>query len=111
MAWEVYRADWAGARIQWWWSRTRRVPRASNSSRILDCSTQRAARPPQDHEVVLDQADGLGLAHPPQVRLHLCGASGELKELRGNVMPEDAARSSASSSAPTAGMSSSSGAC
>ena len=26
---------------------------------ILDCTTQRQARPPQDHEVLLDQSDGL----------------------------------------------------
>jgi len=58
-AWEVYDAD-----LGWG---THPVVIVSHSARaarkefveILDCSSQRANRPPREHEVVLNGADGL----------------------------------------------------
>lgn len=58
-AWEVYEADlgW-GAHPVVVVSHPARAAR-KDFVEILDCSTQRASRPAQDHEVILDNADGL----------------------------------------------------
>jgi len=61
-AWEVYDADlgW-GTHPVVIVSHPARVAR-KEFVEILDCSSQRANRPAQDHEVVLDTSDGLDWA-------------------------------------------------
>ncbi len=58
-AWEIYEAD-----LGWGLHPVVVVSHPARAARkefveILDCATQRPARLPQDHEVVLDQSDGL----------------------------------------------------
>ena len=58
---------------------------------VLDCSSQRASRPPAEHEVMLDEADGLdGLDWPTFCKCDCIFAvpRAELKQRKGAVTVE-----------------------
>jgi hypothetical protein len=87
-AWEVYEAD-----LGWGRHPVVVVSHPARASRkefveILDCSTQRPARPPQDHEVVLDQSDGLDWPTFCKCDCIYAVPRGELKKQRGIVALE-----------------------
>ena len=87
-AWDVYEADLG------WGSHP--VVVVSHSARalrkefveILDCSTLRPNRLPQDHEVVLDQSDGLDWPTICKCDCIYAVPRGELRRHRGNVALE-----------------------
>jgi mRNA-degrading endonuclease toxin of MazEF toxin-antitoxin module len=88
IAWEVYEAD-----LGWGMHPVVVVSHPARASRkefveILDCSTQRSTRPPQDHEVVLDPSDGLDWPTLCKCDCIYAVPRGELKKLRGNVALE-----------------------
>ena len=87
-AWEVYEAD-----LGWGPHPVVVVSHPARASRkdfveILDCSTQRATRPPQDHEVVLDPSDGLDWPTLCKCDCIYAVPRAELKKHRGNVALE-----------------------
>lgn len=87
-AWEVYEAD-----LGWGVHPVVVVSHPARAARkefveILDCATQRPTRPPQDHEVVLDQSDGLDWPTFCKCDCIYAVPRDELKKLRGNVAPE-----------------------
>jgi len=55
---------------------------------IVLCSSQRAARPPEIHEVILDQNDGLDWPTLCKCDLVYAAPKGELIKRRGMVSPE-----------------------
>lgn len=55
---------------------------------VLNCSSQRANRPPAEHEVVLDAADGLDWPTFCKCDCIFAVPREELKERRGEVNPE-----------------------
>lgn len=55
---------------------------------ILDCSTQRAARPPRTTEVLLDHADGLDWQTLCKCDCIFAVERTEIKTRRGTVSPE-----------------------
>lgn len=55
---------------------------------ILDCSSQRASRPPRDHEVLLDQSDGLEWETLCKCDCIYAVPRNELKQRRGVVCAE-----------------------
>lgn len=55
---------------------------------VLLCSTQRATRHPQVHEVLLDQSDGLSWETLCKCDLVYAAAKAELTQRRGLVQPE-----------------------
>jgi hypothetical protein len=83
-AWEVYRPDlgWAHPVVV---VSTRHALRANLSNAGLH---QRTTRPPQDHEVVLDQSDGLDWPTFCKCDCIYAVPRGELKKHRGNVALE-----------------------
>ena len=87
-AWEVYEADlgW-GAHPVVVISHPARAAR-KEIVEILDCATQRAGRPPQDHEVMLDQADGLDWPTLCKCDCIYAVPRDELKKCRGTVVLE-----------------------
>ncbi len=64
--------------------------RAANKEfiEILDCSTQRAARPPRATEVLLDHADGLDLQTLCKCDCIFAVERNQIKARRGTVSPE-----------------------
>ena len=87
-AWEIYEAD-----LGW---RTHPVVIISHPARaarkdfveILDCSSQRANRPPNESEVVLDKTDGLDWPTFCKCDCIYAVPRGELKRHRGTVASE-----------------------
>lgn len=55
---------------------------------VVDCASQRANRPALDHEVVLDEADGLDWPTFCKCDCVFAVPRGELKERRGSVILE-----------------------
>jgi hypothetical protein len=55
---------------------------------VLDCASQRAGRAPLEHEVLLDQADGLEWATLCKCDCIFAVPREELKEHRGDVVVE-----------------------
>lgn len=55
---------------------------------VLLCSTQRATRRPEVHEVILDEADGLDRATLCECDVVYAVAKSELVKRRGSVIPE-----------------------
>jgi hypothetical protein len=55
---------------------------------VLDCSSQRAARPALDHEVMLDEADGLDRPTLCKCDCIFAVPREELKSSRGQVIAE-----------------------
>ena len=64
--------------------RVRLKPRVS----VILCSTQRALRKPEIHEVVLDEADGLDWPTLCKCDLVYAAEKKDLKRRRGSVTPE-----------------------
>ena len=64
--------------------RVRLKPRVS----VLLCSSQRATRQPEVHEVVLDQADGLDWETLCKCDVVYAATKGDLCQRRGSVRPE-----------------------
>ncbi len=54
---------------------------------VFKCSSQRAARPPEAHELVLDEADGLDWPTLCACDLMFAVDKAELKDRRGSVTP------------------------
>jgi mRNA-degrading endonuclease toxin of MazEF toxin-antitoxin module len=87
-AWEVYEAD-----LGWGSHPVVVVSHPARASRkefveILDCSTQRPTRPAQNHEVVLDQSDGMDGPTFCKCDCIYAVPRGALKRHRGNVALE-----------------------
>jgi hypothetical protein len=87
-AWEVYEAD-----LGWGPHPVVVVSHPARASRkefveILDRSTQRPTRPPQAHEVVLDQSDGLDWPTFCKCDCIYAVPRGELRKHRGSVALE-----------------------
>ncbi len=57
----------------------------SEEINILDCSTHRAQRPPEKHEVLLDEADGLDWATLCRCHRIFLAKRSELRARRGSV--------------------------
>lgn len=55
---------------------------------VLDCSSQRASRPPLEHEVLLDQADGFDWETFCKCDCIYAVPREELKARKGTVTPE-----------------------
>ena len=55
---------------------------------VLDCSPQRASRPPAEHEVILDQADGLDWPTFCKCDCLFAVPRAELNQRKGAVTPE-----------------------
>jgi mRNA-degrading endonuclease toxin of MazEF toxin-antitoxin module len=55
---------------------------------VLMCASQRATRPSEDHEVILDSADGLNWPTLCKCDLLHTVRKSELKQLRGHVSDE-----------------------
>ncbi len=55
---------------------------------VLDCASQRAQRPPSEHEVLLDEADGLDWPTLCKCDCIFAVPREELKRCRGGVVPE-----------------------
>jgi hypothetical protein len=55
---------------------------------VVDCASQRAQRSPLEHEVLLDEADGLDWPTLCQCDCVFAVPRGELKQHRGNVVAE-----------------------
>jgi mRNA-degrading endonuclease toxin of MazEF toxin-antitoxin module len=55
---------------------------------MLDCASQRAQRSPMEHEVLLDEADGLDWPTLCKCDCVFAAPREELKQRRGNVAPE-----------------------
>jgi hypothetical protein len=55
---------------------------------VIDCASQRANHPALDHEVLLDEADGLDRATLCKCDCVFAVPRGELKERRGSVTVE-----------------------
>jgi mRNA-degrading endonuclease toxin of MazEF toxin-antitoxin module len=84
-AWEVYEAD-----LGWGPHPVVVVSHPARAARkefveILDCSTQRATRSPQDNEVLLDKTDGMDWATLCKCDCIYAVPRGELKRHRGRV--------------------------
>jgi mRNA-degrading endonuclease toxin of MazEF toxin-antitoxin module len=58
------------------------------SLNVLDCSSQRASRPPEAHEVLLDREDGLDWATLCRCHRIFMAPRSELKHHRGRVTLE-----------------------
>ncbi len=87
-AWEVYEAD-----LGWGNNPVVVVSHPARAARkefveILDCSSQRANRPPLAHEVVLDKADGLDWPTFCKCDCIYAVPRSELKRHRGTVTVE-----------------------
>ena len=87
-AWEVYDAD-----LGWGNHPVIVVSHPARAARkeiveVLDCSSQRANRPPYDNEVVLDEADGLDWPSLCKCDCIYALPRGELKSFRGEVSLE-----------------------
>lgn len=87
-AWELYEAD-----LGWGLHPVVVISHPARAARkefveILDCATQRPTRVPQDHEVALDQADGLDWPTFCKCDCIYAVPRNELKKRRGNVTLE-----------------------
>ena len=87
-AWEIFEAD-----LGWGPHPVVIVSHPARAARkdfveILDCSTQRAARAPQAHEVPLDKSDGLDWPTFCKCDCIYAVPRGELKNRRGAVAVE-----------------------
>lgn len=87
-AWEIFDAD-----LGWGPHPVVIVSHPARAARkefveILDCSTQRASRAPQIHEVVLDKSDGLDWPTFCKCDCIYAVPRGELKNRRGAVALE-----------------------
>jgi mRNA-degrading endonuclease toxin of MazEF toxin-antitoxin module len=87
-AWEIYEADlgWQSHPVVIV-SHPARAAR-KNFVEVLDCSSQRANRPPHDSEVVLDKADGMDWPTFCKCDCLYAVPRGELKKHRGTVVLE-----------------------
>lgn len=87
-AWDVYEADlgW-GPHPVVIVSHPARVAR-KEIVEILDCSSQRAQRPAQDHEVILDASDGMDWPTFCKCDCLYAVPRAELKRHRGSVVLE-----------------------
>ena len=84
-AWEIFEAD-----LGWGVHPVVIVSHPARAARrefveVLDCSSQRAARPAGEHEVILDQADGLDWQTFCKCDLIIAVPRAELKRQRGSV--------------------------
>ena len=84
-AWDVFEAD-----LGWGVHPVVIVSHPSRAARkefveILDCASQRAARPAGEHEVILDQSDGMDWQTFCKCDLIIAVPRAELKNHRGSV--------------------------
>jgi len=87
-AWEVYEAD-----LGWGNHPVVIVSHPARAARkdlveIVDCSSQRASRPPQDNEVLLDKSDGMDWPTLCKCDCIYAVPREELKKCRGSVALE-----------------------
>lgn len=87
-AWEVYEAD-----LGWGNHPVVIVSHPARANRkeiveVVDCASQRANRPAHEHEVVLDEADGLDWPTFCKCDCIYAVPRGELRRHRGSVTPE-----------------------
>jgi mRNA-degrading endonuclease toxin of MazEF toxin-antitoxin module len=87
-AWEVYEAD-----LGWGNHPVVIVSHPARAARkdfveIVDCSSQRASRPPQDNEVLLDKSDGMDWPTLCKCDCIYAVPNEELKKRRGSVALE-----------------------
>jgi mRNA-degrading endonuclease toxin of MazEF toxin-antitoxin module len=87
-AWEVYEAD-----LGWGNHPVVIVSHPARAARkdfveIVDCSSQRASRPPQDNEVLLDKSDGMDWPTLCKCDCIYAVPKEELKKRRGSVALE-----------------------
>ena len=59
-----------------------------DSVNVLYCTSQRAGRPPKEHEVLLDAADGLSWETLVRCDVLYLASKSELRQYRGTVIPE-----------------------